>query len=1208
MATVALKMTADTLDAQEQIKKLVVGTTELKSVYKSLGSLEKGLQESTAQIVRSGDSFSEWVQGTMSLSKSTNDVISHIERFGKATALTKGQIAGLTKEISLYNDAIFKSTMSGGQSTASDIGLSSLVGNRDSAVKQLDELKASIASTEQETKKFSEQARNNALVAMGDNAEAVRRKMDGLKESIIASYQAGNSNSESTKMQIAQYKQLGIEYEKLSKKTTTFGVRITNLVKSFVSAQAVVYLLQKAVALIVKAFTEWTQAASKAEETTNLFNVVFQDTILSANKVVNDLTNRLKLAKSSAQEILASAGDLGVGFQMTEYEALNFSETVAKLVLDLQSFKNIGGDTTENVKTFITGLTGATRNLLRYGIVVKQVDVNQRLAAKGLDKLTGSALEQAKIQERLNIALEQSPNALGDMERTLNSTENITRRLKEQQKTLNENIGGSINSWLTPAKKIITEIIQGWNDATEARRRYEQNDYTPVYDTGTPEGNKSFKGDVSELLAGVSGAGNNQQIEATKQNIESARMLMVAYGASAEEVINAVKAQGYTLSTDAESQIRTMEFGINQQIRLNDELEVRKRLLSESASEADKMIDAMSGIKGSGNLTNQSGIVRSVSSNPQSTESDSDVMGAAESIQIALDSAIKNAIQNVSNASWGEFVSPIKNALSAGDDRLELQVSGLNEKLKQTESLYETIYNEALKDSELNETELANLASIVKNYQAIEQTLSDITAEKERQKKFNDAKIGSSTAENGLRSQAYITDARTANNGIIASEDYIKLYAEYLQEKSTIDQQYSDKMLLAATELEKAKTTDERDAAIEAINKFYNPKLQQQQETDKKSFDTNYWSLITGMSDSLRQKSDREIKYSDQYEQARNVADSFRKLNEQAGRVIWTEEEITANTNSYRESLIKLADKTEKQAAKSDIENSLNPFASVIESYNKGKTAYGKSDEGADGKATSGFFAGTLGFLADIVTQTEAFGKLTSFVTDYVVPMFDQFLAPILPLVEVLGQTVQLVFYGLLKPLFEPLKTVMKAILTIMLIVNIIQTTITWLWDNISICFGNVIKAITFQWRSFQSFKTWDELSKSISELTSQYTEDMNTVESLTMDVVRNTSKDDSDKESTYNELYQNGIIDATQWQSLMKGLNATKYDTVKYITTGAQSYNTYTGSTGTTTVNYGGVTIQISGADASSEASIRKVVLDTLASESAYGGSRRYA
>lgn len=76
-----------------------------------------------------------------------------------------------------------------------------------------------------------------------------------------------------------------------------------------------------------------------------------------------------------------------------------------------------GGSTSDAVAAIGSLMRGEADPIERYGVGIKQVDVNARLAAKGQDKLTGSAKKTAETEARLALLMEQTTKAQGQRAR-----------------------------------------------------------------------------------------------------------------------------------------------------------------------------------------------------------------------------------------------------------------------------------------------------------------------------------------------------------------------------------------------------------------------------------------------------------------------------------------------------------------------------------------------------------------------------------------------------------------------------------------------------------------------------------------------------------------------------------------------------------------------------------------------------------------------
>jgi hypothetical protein len=197
------------------------------------------------------------------------------------------------------------------------------------------------------------------------------------------------------------------------------------------------------VAAVVAFTKKIIKMGSDAEETANKFNVVFKDVPEQAAAAAENLATNFAFAKDEAQKLLSDTGDLLTGFGFAGDEALEMSEKVNTLAADLASFTNIEGGAERASKALTSALFGEREAAKQLGIVIRDQDIMARLAAKGMDKLTGTALLQAKAMATLAIATEQSENARGDFARSSDSFANVSRRLVANIKDLAVEAGQS---------------------------------------------------------------------------------------------------------------------------------------------------------------------------------------------------------------------------------------------------------------------------------------------------------------------------------------------------------------------------------------------------------------------------------------------------------------------------------------------------------------------------------------------------------------------------------------------------------------------------------------------------------------------------------------------------------------------------------------------------------------------------------------------
>ncbi len=176
---------------------------------------------------------------------------------------------------------------------------------------------------------------------------------------------------------------------------------------------------------IVTALGFMTREIVGAEEAFNKFSVTFQAVGEEAELVAKDLRDNFGLSEKAAKELLAGTGDLLTGFGFSGAAALDMSEQVNKLAVDLASFQNV--DIKRASEAVTKGLLGETESMKLLGIVVRQNDKAFIALVESLQRTEKVSLQQAKAMATLRIAQQQSKNSIGDFGRTSASAANQMR-------------------------------------------------------------------------------------------------------------------------------------------------------------------------------------------------------------------------------------------------------------------------------------------------------------------------------------------------------------------------------------------------------------------------------------------------------------------------------------------------------------------------------------------------------------------------------------------------------------------------------------------------------------------------------------------------------------------------------------------------------------------------------------------------------------
>lgn len=204
------------------------------------------------------------------------------------------------------------------------------------------------------------------------------------------------------------------------------------------------------------------KAAIDAAETTSKFGVVFENEISKATDITKELVASYGFSVTGAEAALSSVGDLAQGLGIASDESLRMAEATAKFATDLVSFTNVAGGTERAIDALTKAQLGEREMLKAYGIAIHEADVQQRLYLKGQQNLEGAALKAAKAQAVLELAMEQSKNAIGDFARTAESPANMLRILESRVEDFKVGLGKAITeqTGFRDSLKSISDILQ----------------------------------------------------------------------------------------------------------------------------------------------------------------------------------------------------------------------------------------------------------------------------------------------------------------------------------------------------------------------------------------------------------------------------------------------------------------------------------------------------------------------------------------------------------------------------------------------------------------------------------------------------------------------------------------------------------------------------------------------------------------------------
>ena len=193
-------------------------------------------------------------------------------------------------------------------------------------------------------------------------------------------------------------------------------------------------------------------AASDLEQQYGALESVFKD-IAPAMQDFAAEQYKIGLSTADAARSMTLLGSQLKGYGLPVDEAADKTKELTLLAADLAA--TFGGTTADAVASIGSLFRGEFDPIEKYGVAIKQSDINARLAAEGLDKLEGQQLKMASAQTALTMLFEKTTDAQGQANREMDTAAARSERLKATF----ENLQAEIGSKLLPIFVEITTFI-----------------------------------------------------------------------------------------------------------------------------------------------------------------------------------------------------------------------------------------------------------------------------------------------------------------------------------------------------------------------------------------------------------------------------------------------------------------------------------------------------------------------------------------------------------------------------------------------------------------------------------------------------------------------------------------------------------------------------------------------------------------------------
>jgi hypothetical protein len=193
---------------------------------------------------------------------------------------------------------------------------------------------------------------------------------------------------------------------------------------------------------VISIGTAAVQAASAVEQGTGAAAKVFKSYSDGVVKNADRADRALGLSKSGYLDLANVIGSQlkNAGTPMSKLTG----ETDKLITKGADLAATFGGTTKDAVDALSSALKGELDPIERYGVSIKQSDVNARLAEQGLDKLTGAAAKTAQQQALLALINEQTADSTGAFASESNTAAGVGARASAVYENLKATLGAGL--------------------------------------------------------------------------------------------------------------------------------------------------------------------------------------------------------------------------------------------------------------------------------------------------------------------------------------------------------------------------------------------------------------------------------------------------------------------------------------------------------------------------------------------------------------------------------------------------------------------------------------------------------------------------------------------------------------------------------------------------------------------------------------------
>lgn len=208
---------------------------------------------------------------------------------------------------------------------------------------------------------------------------------------------------------------------------------------------------------VAAAFGGAVKLASDLEQSVGAVESVFGDAAETIFEFGDTSAESFGLAREEVNRLGAVVGAQLKGMGVEADEAARQTVILQERAADLAA--TFGGTTSEAIQAISSLLRGERDPIERYGVSLKQADIDARIMANGLDTSTVAAEKQATIMASLELLLEGTADAAGQFGRESETLAGQQARAEAKFKDAAAALGTELLPIMTDAVEVASDVI-----------------------------------------------------------------------------------------------------------------------------------------------------------------------------------------------------------------------------------------------------------------------------------------------------------------------------------------------------------------------------------------------------------------------------------------------------------------------------------------------------------------------------------------------------------------------------------------------------------------------------------------------------------------------------------------------------------------------------------------------------------------------------